>query len=244
MASRGYEQRVGARAQDVAVQTSPDTFGAGLGRALGDLGQTMHRGEIQAYQIERQVRADTEATDFARRFAEFRVGMDDQVRAARASAAEGGAGHREAIKAAYDKGREQLLAGITEDRVRNAAQQQISSFEGGLIEREATWQEGKRVAKVVTDVQTLSDIGANRVRQLSDQGAYQDEVKAGYAFVDSLGVDDDTKAKLRRELVDQKYAIAFLNGMNDRDPVGARALLDAGTFNEFLEPAQDRKSVV
>ncbi|HQS69746.1 MAG: hypothetical protein B7Y36_08210 [Novosphingobium sp. 28-62-57] len=235
---RGYEQQVSARAQDVAVQTSPDQFGAGLGRAMGELGQTMNRAELQAYQVERQARTDSEAADFARRFAEARMGFDETVRNTRAAAAPGGAGHRETIKAAFDKSREALLAGITEERVRNTALQQISGYEASLIERESVWQEGRRVAKVVTDVQTLSDIGANRVRQLSDQGAYQEEVKAGYAFVDSLNVDDDTKAKLRREMVDQKYAVAFLNGMNDKDPVAARAVMDAGTFNEILEPAQ------
>lgn len=235
---RGYEQQVAARAQDVAVQTSPDQFGAGLGRAAGELGQAMNRADMQAYQIERQATADSEATDFARRFAEYRVSMDDAVRNQRNAGAAGGAGHTAAVQAAYDKGREALLGGITEDRVRAAAEQQFASFGSSLIEREGTWAEARRVAKVVTDTQTLSDIGANRVRQMSDQGAYQDEVKAGYAFVDSLNVDPDTKAKLRRELVDQKYAIAFLNGMMERDPVGARAIMDVGDFNEVLEPAQ------
>lgn len=235
---RGYEQQVGARAQDVAVQSSPDQFGAGLGRAAGELGQAMNRADMQAYQIERRVTADTEATDFARRFAEYRVNMDGITRQLRSGAAAGGGGHEAAIRDTYDKGREALLSGITEDSVRRQAEAQFSTFGASLLEREGTWAEGRRVAKVVTDVQTLSDIGANRVRELSDQGAYQDEVKAGYAFVDSLNVDDDTKAKLRRELVDQKYAVAYLNGLNDKDPALARAMMDAGGFNEVLEPSQ------
>lgn len=235
---RIYQPQVGARAQDVAVQTSPDAYGAGLGRAVGELGQTLHRGEVQAYQIERKARADSEATGFARNFAEWRVNMDGIIRQQRSGAAPGGAGHTEAVRDAYEKGREALLAGITEDSVRNSAATQFSTFGASLLEREGTWAEGKRVAKVIDDTQVLSDIGANRVRQLSDQGAYQDEVKAGYAFVDSLAVDDDTKAKLKRELVDQKYAIAFINGLNDKDPVLARGMLDAGNFNDILEPAQ------
>lgn len=235
---RGYEQQVGARAQDVAVQVSPDTFGAGLGRAIGELGDTLHQQDLRAYQIRRRVTADTEATDFARRFAEYRVNMDGITRQLRSSAAEGGAGHEQAIRDTYDKGREALLAGITEDSVRRQAEAQFTTFGASLLEREATWAEGKRVAKVITDTQTFSDIGANRVRALSDQGAYQDEVKAGYAFVDSLNVDDDTRAKLRRELVDQKYAVAYLNGLNETDPAVARGLMDSGAFNGILEPAQ------
>lgn len=235
---RTYQGQVGARAQDVAVQTSPDAYGAQLGGAVSELGQTLHRSDIQAYQIERQARADTEATNFARNFAEYRANMDGIIRQQRSGAAAGGAGHTDAVRDAYDKGRDALLSGITEDRVRNSATAQFASFGTSVLEREGTWQEGKRVAKVIDDTQTLSDIGANRVRQMSDQGAYQDEVKAGYAFVDSLGVDDDTKVKLKRELVDQKYAIAYLNGLNDKDPVLARGMMDAGAFNDILEPQQ------
>lgn len=235
---RGYQQQVAARAQDVAVQVSPDQFGAGVGRAVSELGQTMHQAELRDYRIQRAATADAEATDFARRFAEFRVGLDETVRTARNGAAPGGAGHIEAIRASYDKGREALLAGITEDSVRRQAEAQIGAFQASLLEREGTWAEGKRVAKVVTDAQSLSDIGANRVRQMSDQGAYQEEVKAGYAYVDSLNLSDDDKAKLRRELVDQKYALAYLNGLNDKDPALARGMIDAGTFNDVLEPQQ------
>lgn len=235
---RAYQQQVGARAQDVAVQTSPDAYGAQVGAAVGELGQTLHRGDIQAYQIERKARADTEAATFARNFAEFRVSMDGIIRQQRSGAAAGGAGHQQSVRDAYDKGREALLSGITEDSVRNSAATQFSTFGASVLEREGTWAEGKRVAKVLEDTQVLSDIGANRVRQMSDQGAYQDEVKAGYAFVDSLQVDDDTKAKLRREQVDQKYAIAYINGLNDKDPVMARGMLDSGAFNDILEPVQ------
>lgn len=235
---RGYQAQVGARAADVAVQTSPEAFGAGVGSALGDLGQTVHRSNIQANQIERRARADSEATGFARNFAEWRANMDGVIREQRSGAAPGGMDHQQAVRDAYEKGRETLLSGITEDNVRNSAAAQFASFGTSLLEREGTWAEGKRVAKVIDDTQMLSDIGANRVRQMSDQGAYQDEVQAAYAFVDSLQVDDDTKAKLRRELVDQKYAVAYLNGLNDKDPVMARGMLESGAFNEILEPAQ------
>lgn len=235
---RTYQQQVGARAQDVAVQTSPDAYGAQIGAAVGELGQTVHRGDIQAYQIERKARADTEAATFARNFAEWRMNMDGVIRQQRSGAAAGGAGHTQAVRDAYEKGRETLLSGITEDSVRASAATQFSTFGASVLEREGTWQEGKRVAKVIDDTQVLSDIGANRVRQLSDQGAYQDEVKAGYAFVDSLAVDDDTKAKLKRELVDQKYAIAYISGLNDKDPLLARGMMDAGAFNDILEPGQ------
>lgn len=238
MAERGYQSQVGARPQDVAVQVSPDTYGAGFGRAIGELGDTLHRNEINAYKIQRAATADAEATDFARRFAEYRLSMDGTVRDARNGAAPGGAGHAEAIRQAYEKGRETLFSGLTEDSVKRQAEQQFIAFGSSLLERESTWAEGQRVGKVVTDAQTLTDIGANRVRQLSDQGAYQDEVKAGYAYIDSLNLGTDAKAKLRRELIDQKYAISYLNGLNDKDPSLAKAQIEAGTFNDVLTPDQ------
>lgn len=237
MASRGYQQQVGVRAQDVAVQVSPDTYGAGLGRAISETGQALHQRELTDYKIQRAATADAEATDFARRFAEFRLQMDETVRTTRSGAAAGGAGHTEAVRKAYEKGRETLFAGLTEENVKRQAEQQFIAFGSSLLEREGTWAEGKRVAKVLDDAQVYSDIGANRARTLPDAAAYQDESKLADAYIDGLNLDEDTRSKLRRA-THQKYAISFLNGVTDRDPSTARAMMDAGAFSDVLEPQQ------
>lgn len=237
MATRGYDSQVGARAQDVAVQVSPEAYGAGLGRSIGEAGQVFHQGQINDYKIQRAATADAEATGFARRFAEFRLSMDETVRATRNSAAPGGVGHTEAMRQAYEKGRETLFTGLTEDSVKRQAEQQFIAFGSSLLERESTWAEGRRVAKVLDDAQVYSDIGANRVRALPDANVYQDESALADAYIDSLNLDDDTRAKLKRE-THQKYAISFLNGRIDQDPAVARGLIDAGAFNDVLEPQQ------
>lgn len=237
MATRGYDSQVGARAQDVAVQVSPEAYGGGLGRSIGEAGQVFHQGQINDYKIQRAATADAEATDFARRFAEFRLSMDETVRATRNSAAPGGVGHTEAMRQAYEKGRETLFAGLTEDSVKRQAEQQFIAFGSSLLEREGTWAEGKRVAKTLDDAQVYSDIGANRVRALPDQNAYQDESALADAYIDGLNVDEDTRRKLKRE-THQKYAISFLNGRIDDNPAVARGLIDAGAFNDVLEPQQ------
>lgn len=237
MASRGYEQQVGARAQDVAVQVSPDTYGAGLGRSISEAGQALHQRELTDYKIQRAATADAEATDFARRFAEFRLQMDETVRTTRSGAAAGGAGHAEVVRKAYEKGRETLFAGLTEDNVKRQAEQQFIAFGSSLLEREGTWAEGKRVAKVLDDAQIYAEIGANRVRTLPDAAAFQDESKLAEAYIDGLNVDEDTRGKLKRA-THQQYAISFLSGVMDRDPKVARALMDGGAFNDVLEPQQ------
>lgn len=237
MATRGYDSQVGARAQDVAVQVSPEAYGAGLGRAIGEAGQVFHQGQINDYKIQRAATADAEATDFARRFAEFRLQMDQTVRDTRNGAAPGGVGHTEAMRQAYEKGRETLFAGLTEDSVKRQAEQQFIAFGSSLLEREGAWAEGKRVAKVLDDAQAYSDIGANRVRTLPDTDAYRDESALADAYIDSLNVDEDMRRKLKRE-THQKYAISFLNGRIDQDPAVARGLMDAGAFNDVLEPQQ------
>lgn len=235
--AEGYKQQVGARAQEVGFQVSPDAYGAGVGRAISEAGQTLHQSELRDYQIQRRATADSEATDFARRFAEYRLTMDEAVKAQRNGGAPGGAGHVDAIKGAYDKGRDSLFAGITEESVRRQAEQQFTAFGSSLLERESTWAEGARVGKVLDDFTSYRNIGANRVRGLSDQGAYQDEVKLAYSYIDGLNLDPQAKAKLQRE-TDQTYAVSFFNGAIDRDPVGARAILLSGKFNDVLEPQQ------
>lgn len=236
---RIYERQVTPREASGLPMASPEAFGAGVGRAVADLGGELHRGQVQAYRLERQQTADRELADFMHGFSLHRQNMDGIVREKRANAAPGALGHTMETMEANEAAREGLFAGISEDGVRRRAQQMWDDYSGRLQDNEAGFEEAGRIDKMVQDVQVATDVAANRVRMGMDPAAYGEELKLGYAAIDALqGVPADTKAKLKRELVDQKYSAAFLNHLNDTNPQAAVAMIDAGTFNDALTPEQ------
>lgn len=238
-AETGYQQQTMMRPGAQAPLADPNDFGAQIGGALINAGAQMHQNKIRAYQIDRRAKADAEVADFSVKFAEARDRLDTAAREARANAAAGGAGHVDAMRAAIEAEQKALFAGITEDSVRNNARAQFENWAVNFGQREADFAEGKRVAKVTTDFASSMDISANRVMRLTDPKDYASEVQLGYAAVDALqGVSDDDKAKLKREMVDQKLAYAFLTGLNNSNPALAKEMLDKGLFDERLEPQQ------
>lgn len=237
---QGYGVRTAPSAGPGPVLADPRDFGAQLGQALDQFGQVKHQGEVRAYQIERQQTAASEQATFASNFAKFRQSMDGVVQQTRGNAAPGAAGHPDAIKTVYETGRDALLASITEDRVRQQAAAQFDEYGASLQSRESLWAEGKRVAKLVTDTGDLIDTGANRIRtSVHDQGAYADELKFGQDAIAAMqGIDDDTKAKLQRQM-QQSYTASFVQGLFDKGQAKtARGLLESGAFDHALEPAQ------
>lgn len=237
---RGYEQQLAPREAAPMPLASAETYGAGLGREMAQAGEDMHQRQVRAYELERQAKADREAADFMHRFALHRQNMDGITRELRTNAAPGADGHVTAIDQANEGAREGLFAGITEERVLRAAQRQWDDFRTGLLSTEGDFEVGRQVAKRVTDISGASDVAANRIGTKLE--SYPEEVRALYAAIDAMpGLDADLRAKLKREQVDQKLGIAYLNQLNGSNPALARSMLDAGTFDEILTPEQKQQ---
>jgi hypothetical protein len=236
---RGYDVRTAPSAGPGPVLSDPRDFGAQVGAALEQFGQAKHSADVRAYQIERQQNAASEQASFASNFAKYRQSMDGVVLQTRGNAAPGAAGHPDSIKTVYEAGRDALLSGITEDRLRQQASAQFDEYGASLLSRESVWAEGKRVAKLVTDTGDLIDTGANRIRTARDQAAYADELRHGQDAIAAMqGIDDDTKAKLQRQM-QQSYSVSFVQGLFDSGQAAtAKGLIESGAFNDVLEPKQ------
>lgn len=236
-AEQGYERRVGGGSAQAPVTAGADAFGAGVGDSIARLGGALHQVKLEEYRIERERKADAEASDFAAKFAALRLEADVASADARNNAAPGGAGHIEAISAWYQKQREGLLEGITEDRIRQHAQEQLDTFGASFAGREYEWQAGARAGKIVTDTGATIDTAANRAR--SNGTAYKEELTALLGSIEALkGVPADVRDKLHRE-AEQSVTVGLLNGMQDRgELVQAQALLDSGAFDAILTPEQ------
>lgn len=215
-----------------------NAFGADVGRAMAKVGDSLHRSEIQAFQIERQQKADQEAADFNARFAAARERMDKLSIDSRSNAGPGAAGHSQAMADAWKAESEQLLQGLTESRLINSAKGQMAEFGSRLRSSEYEYEQGARIGKLVADQKSASDVAANRARQAHDPKSFAEEISLGRQGIEALvGVPE----KVKQELIqhhEQSVAVGFINGLNDTNPKGALALIDSGAFNEMLTPQQ------
>lgn len=235
---RGYQQQLGPARSAALPMADASAFGSDVGRAIANVGDSLHQRDVRAYQIERQQQADQEAADFNARFAAARERMDKLSIDSRNNAGPGAAGHAQAMADAWKAESEQLLQGLTESRLINSAKGQMAEFGSRLRSSEYEYEAGARTGKMVADVRTTSDTGANRIRTAKDDSVYAEEVTLAHDGIEAMaGVAADVKDKLKRE-IDQKYAIAHINRLQDQNPKLAVSLLDTGIFNEILTPEQ------
>lgn len=234
----GYQSRIMPQAGTPGPMASPDDFGAQVGRALGDLGDAVHRGKVQDFRIARKVEADRQAAEFAKRWALQRQNMDGVVQHLRTNPSDPSySTHAKQATDALDGAREGLLDGITEGEVRRRAETQINEYSGELGSREYVFAQGKATAKLLGDASDAVDIAANRVRRMQgeDPNTLTNELKAAYELGDGLqNVDPEAKKKFR-EYADQRINTAYIQHLQDVNPRGAKAMLDSGAF-DFLPP--------
>lgn len=231
-----YQPRVDpARSTPLPMQDPGGDAFAAIGEGMTRLGGELHRQDVQRYRLARQQRADSEAADFAVRFAESRAKFDAFQQQLQTDAAPGAEGYTEALRTAWQAEESVLLRGFTEASNLDRARAQLAQFGAQLESGAARWQEGQRIGKLVADQGRLSEIGANRARRAPD--AYAEELTAGREAIAALGVPEDVREKLLRQH-DQLVTVGFLNGLNDTNPQIAVAMLDAGQFDDVLSPQQ------
>jgi hypothetical protein len=236
---RGYQSRVAPGGPAPAVMRSPASFGAGLGAAIADAGETLQQVQLRSYRLDRQETADSEAADFAAKFAQVRADMDQATREARATAAAGGKGHAEAIAKRLQEQRDALLSGITEDSVRRSATAQLDSYAGQVTKAEGDFEEGRRVDKLVTDIGLATDLARNRNRTAKgDRAVYEEELTLVRAAIEAMpGTSEDIKSALSRE-AEQKISIGYLQGMMDERPQEAKDAILRGEYNDIFSGEQ------
>lgn len=236
---RGYEQRV--MPSEGAAQPLPtaENFGASIGRAVGALGDDMHRRDIRAEQLDRQQRGDQEWSDFAHRSALHQQNMDGIVQQLRANPTS--ADYREHVQLvsdADDAAREGLLSGITEKSVLQRANAQLDGFRTRLAIQENGFAQTQRIAKTVTDARDYTTIQSNRLRNAKGAQDWTAALEDLEGYVGGLSLlTPDQKAQMLRE-GEQGYTVSFVNGLIHKSPAGALSLLEGGTFDSILDARQ------
>lgn len=237
MAAGLYERQVAPGRTASLDMASPDSFGAGVGRSISELGDSIDRYQL----VERRLRRTEDSAAAGKSFADYRLAASGAIKDMRANAQAGGAGHAEAVKSYLAQQGQALLDGVTDPHVRRQVDEQMAVFNAGLIDGEDTWQRGQRVAKLGSDEQQAAQTGFARIAtagSLPDaQRAIGEEREAGHARIEAYeGLNADQKAKMLRDF-DQGLARTTLAMVVRTDPAVAKGMLDKDGFSDL--PAEE-----
>lgn len=221
------------RAAQPLPATSPDAFGAAIGRALQGAGEVAHSEARQDFSIKKKLGQDREFLEFNRRFGAVREEAAALSRTARPDA---DVGHGAAMAAAWDKLRAKALDGIADREVRQRAEAAVDEF--GLRFRNGE-ADHEVVAVSQRNVQAFGealDIAANRTRRLENLDDWGTELKLQYDAVDALKTLSLAQRDKLKDEAEQVLAGAYLDGMIERDPEAAKAFIASGQFDAMLTP--------
>lgn len=230
------QRRVAPASGAPAVMADRASFGAQLASDVGQAVETLNREQLEDYEIERRRDASEQWSGFQRGFIEAREQMATVSREARRTA---GAGHAEEMGKRWQKLREPLLQGITDEEVLRRANAAFDDYGGRIGMQEADFEEVRRIENVLGDWAETETIAANRMRRMESHEDYLAELTIGEEALRAMDLPEPQLEQALRNW-HQVGSIAFIRGVIDRDPHLAKAMLsdDAGLFDDVLEPNQ------
>lgn len=226
----GYSSRVRVQAGAQLPGVSADSFGAGVGQAISQAGQVVQQEQLETARLDRELRDNAEWSAFLVEDAKRREALSAAAREGRLSDAPG---HAARIAAEVSKAQEELLGGLTSERLKQQGRARIAEWGGNLRTREADYEflRGQEIA--VQRFEEQRGIAEGRVRRLEKPDDYKLELKLQLDAIGTLNTSDEVKQKLIDD-TEQRFAVAFIRGMTDRDPQAAQALIDSGAFDGVI----------
>ncbi|WP_061780749.1 hypothetical protein [Sphingomonas sanguinis] len=233
MAAGLYERQVAPGRTAPLDMASAESFGANVGRSISELGESIDRYHL----VERRLQRNEDSAAAGKSFAEYRLAASGAIKDMRTAAQPGGAGHADAVKSYLTEHGQTLLDGITDPHVRRQLDEQMASFNAGLIDGEDTWQRGQRVAKLGADEKVAAQTGYSRITTAASlpeaQQVIGEEREAAHARIKSYtDINADQQAALLREY-DQGLARTTLAMVVRTDPAVAEGMLKQGGFSDL-----------
>ena len=233
----GYQRQVGPSSPVGLPSASPAAFGAGIGAAADELGQSIGRAKLNSMQIERRLSADAQASDAAVRMAEARLAVSRARDDARANPSPYGAGHEEAMATAFDASVKGLAESITDQNVRRSVMTQIADQRASFLAGEHAWQVGMAAKTGVDNIRQAGDNWSAYARTSNDPDALKVATQSINNLVDSMTNLGEHREPVRREML-QRVTVASAQRMRDEAPQALIATIDAGGFNDILDGEQ------
>lgn len=216
---------------------SPQDFGAGVGQGIAELGGALHRRDIDAYKIERDLKADQERTAVSASFAATRSSNDKALEDLKTKVGPGGSGYSASVAKLLDGQREALTQGIVEDGTRQAALRQFDDYAAQTSAAADHYQLGTAIKKSVSDNASADDTMRNRIA--TNPQSYTQEVHVRSAEIANLALltSDQREAAIRSS--SQQASMGLIQGMVDSGQgKAALALIHGGAFDDHLSPEQ------
>lgn len=226
----GYNARVRVQAGAALPGVSAESMGAGVGQAIGQTGELIQQEKLEDAQIDRSLRDNAEWSRALVADAQAREELSALAREGRNSDAPG---HAERIGQALEQHKGKLLAMVTSPRLKDQLTARVAEWGSNLRTREADWEflRGQEVA--IEGFEEQRGIAEGRVRRLENPSDYKTELKLQIDAIGALDTSEEIKSKLIDE-TEQRFAVSYIRGMTDRDPVAARALIDSGAFDGVI----------
>lgn len=227
---RGYERRVAVQAGTPLPQVSADAFGAGVGREIERAGEIIHTEKLEDARIDRELRDNSEWSRWQVAYAQSREEFD---RLAADSRESDDPGHAKALAEAWRVREQELLQGLTSERLKERASASMADWGGAYRTREAVWEQARQAEITVDRYDEGLRASEARVRRLETPDDYAAEVTIQMDAIGGLAVSDEIRDKLMDE-TEQRLAIAYLRGTIDRDPALAKGILGSNAFDGIL----------
>ncbi|MCU0891394.1 MAG: hypothetical protein MUE77_06535, partial [Sandarakinorhabdus sp.] len=209
-------------------QTTPQQFGAGIGAQVQAAGQDIA-------QLALQRRRDDQRTMAGTRLAQLAVTAAQTAAERRQNAAAGGAGHSEAVLAAFDQAAASVLDGIDEPEVANWTQRQIAEERARITINESGWEAGKRAEKLVLDYSEGDNLERTQLYANPSMDGLQTALARRKGVIDGLsGIDGNTREKLWTESR-SGLTLSMAQGMAERDPYQGRQLIESGALAGLVD---------
>jgi hypothetical protein len=209
-----------------------EAFGAGVGRGIGQLGGAMHEAQVRAIarETERQREAANAqaAADFATRAGEIEIARNQRREEASADAG----GHVDTVRNEIAARRQAHLESITDERVRQRWTAQWAELEARVVGDEDGWARGRRVKALGENIEVAGDGWDRAMLSNPDPKILEQALSAGDTMLDGLGYGEAITEPLRREYRARREA-AYLEGLIEKDPGAATAVLESGVLTHI-----------
>src|SRR6218665_718623 len=139
-----YQSRIMPQPVAAMPLASPESMGAGIGRALEQAGDVTHRTGLRDYQIQRQLTADRELTEASARLADRTGGLRASTARLRA---EYTSGHLLAVEDLLQQDRDTILDGISDLQVRGQIERQLNDQDARVRSDEEVFALGKGIER-------------------------------------------------------------------------------------------------
>lgn len=228
---RPYREQVAPGVGVAQPRGSAAAFGAEVAEAVGSVERTI-MDEIEAGR--QREREDARAAAGVQ-LAQLSGASGEAVTKFRETAGAGGDGHQAAVLADFDARASAVRSGISDPDTARWAEVQIAQDRARLQVQEGGWEAGRRVDRLLSDVQATTDIDRTTLYANPSAEGLRIAIERSDGVVAALAIDDTTKTKLRTENRGA-LSLSFIQGLRERDPYKAREILESGALAGAIDP--------